>query len=554
MRSLTESSRGKPSQRKRSRTKPFGWGGGLSVPAAVAAMALLVIPGDAQAQFRANNFSVGPRGGSLNSMNMRGIEPRFQRFYLDGRDESALTGRGKRKGQSTSSADPSPDGPRRPGRRPPHRRPPGLGPVVIGTGAAVGASGPSGPAAAVPSSPAASPSPRNDAINIPSPNEQRYVKDEVVLEFAGNLPQPRIAQLLARHGLVQLESQNFTLTGSTVVRARIANRRSVRTILQQLRREAALRAGQPNYLYQGSQQKSEATPSAGDPAQYVLAKLRLNEAHNLATGDKVLVAVIDSNIDTEHPELKGVIAGSFDALGKCGKPHLHGTAIAGAIAAHARLMGAAPAARILAICAFNPTRAGVEATTFAILKGIEYAVVQKARVINMSFAGPADPSLARYLAAASSRGVVLVAAAGNFGPKSPPQYPAADPGVIAVSAIDAEDRMFGASNIGPHITVTAPGVDVLLPAPNENYQMTSGTSFSAAYVSGVAALVIQRAPALKPDGVRNVLVSTAKDLGPNGKDPQFGAGLVDAYQAVLSVPSAAVEAAQGGAAPALAAQ
>jgi subtilisin family serine protease len=534
----------------RSLIKRFGWGGSLAVPAAVAAIALVVVSSDAQAQFRANSFSVGPRGGSFGGSNMRGIEPRFQRFYLDGRDDAVLSGRGK--GKSTSAGSTG-DGHRRPGRRPPHRRPPVI--VGPGVGVAIGTVGPAGPAGAGPSSPAASPSPRNNnAINIPSPNERRFVKDEVVLEFAGNVAPSRIAQLLARHRLVQLESQTFTLTGSTLVRARIANRRSVRAVLQRLAREATLRAGQPNYLYQGSQQKSEASPSVGDPAQYALAKLHLNEAHGLATGDKVLVAVIDSSIDLGHPELKGVIAGSYDALGKCGKPHLHGTAIAGAIAAHARLMGAAPSARILAICAFSPAGAGVEATTFAILKGIEYAVVHKARVINMSFAGPADPGLARQLAAATRRGVVLIAAAGNFGPKSPPQYPAADPDVIAVSATDANDKMFSASNIGPHIAVTAPGVDILLPAPGDNYQMTSGTSFSAAYVAGIAALVIQRAPALTPAAVRNVLVSTAKDLGPRGKDPEFGAGLVDAYQAILSAPSETAGSAQGEPQPSIAAQ
>jgi subtilisin family serine protease len=267
----------------------------------------------------------------------------------------------------------------------------------------------------------------------------------------------------------------------------------------------------------------------------VLGKLRINEAHNLATGDKVLVAVIDSGIDLGHPELKGVVAGSFDALGTSEKPHMHGTAIAGAIAAHARLMGAAPAARILAIRAFGATGNSAEATTFAILKGIQYAVQQNARIINMSFAGPRDPGLGRALAAAKARGAVLIAASGNFGPKSPPQYPAADPNVIAVSATDAEDHMFRASNIGTHIAVSAPGVDVLLPVPDNNYEMISGTSFSAAYVSGIAALVIQRAPALTPAAVRHILESTAKDLGPRGKDPQYGAGLVDAYGAIMAV-------------------
>ena len=128
----------------------------------------------------------------------------------------------------------------------------------------------------------------------------------------------------------------------------------------------------------------------------------------------------------------------------------------------------------------------------------------------MSFAGPADPALSRLLAAAHGKGVVLVAASGNLGPKSAPQYPAADPNVIAVSATDANDQMFKASNIGPHIAVAAPGVDILLPAPNSDYQLTSGTSFSAAYVSGVAALVLQRAPGLTPDAVRDILESTAQ--------------------------------------------
>jgi subtilisin family serine protease len=278
-----------------------------------------------------------------------------------------------------------------------------------------------------------------------------------------------------------------------------------------------------------------AIPAIGDPAQYALGKLRIGEAHTLATGERVLVAVIDSGIDLSHPELAGVIVGSFDAIGKAAPPHQHGTAIAGAIAAHARLMGAAPAAKILAIRAFGASGASAEATTMAILKSIQYASLQQARIINMSFAGPADPNLSRELAAAKAKGAVLIAASGNFGPKSPPQYPAADPNVIAVSATDVDDKIFGASNIGPHIAVAAPGVDILLPSPGNDYRLISGTSFSAAYVSGVAALIIQRAPGLSPDAVRNILQSTAKDLGPIGKDPEFGAGLVDAYRAIMAV-------------------
>ena len=94
---------------------------------------------------------------------------------------------------------------------------------------------------------------------------------------------------------------------------------------------------------------------------------------------------------------------------------------------------------------------------------------------------------------------MLVAAAGNAGAKSPPLYPAANPNVIAVSGTDAQDKLFAASNRGSHIALAAPGADIFLPAPDGKYQMTSGTSFSAAFVSGIAALMLERNPALKPE-------------------------------------------------------
>jgi subtilisin family serine protease len=374
----------------------------------------------------------------------------------------------------------------------------------------------------------------------------------VVLEFANDLPTQGIAQLLARNGLRQLEAQRLTLTNSTLIRARIIGARSVRGTLARLGNEAILRTGQPNYYYEASQSAglgsgetkiaptpvvatAAVQPLRGDPAQYALGKLNLHEAHALATGDKILIAVIDSGIDLGHPELQGVIAGSYDALDKPEPAHKHGTGIAGAIAAQARLLGAAPAARILAIRAFGAYGSSAEATSFAVVKGVEYAATHGARIINMSFNGPVDPAMARHLAGARSLGIVLIAASGNLGPKAAPQYPAADPNVIAVSATDAKDSIFKASNIGSHIAVAAPGVDILVPAPDRDYQVTSGTSFAAAHVSGVAALLLQRAPGLRPETVRQILERTAKDLGPRGRDNEYGAGLVDAYQATMAV-------------------
>jgi subtilisin family serine protease len=147
----------------------------------------------------------------------------------------------------------------------------------------------------------------------------------------------------------------------------------------------------------------------------------------------------------------------------------------------------------------------------------------------------------------AAKGIVMVAAAGNAGPKSPPLYPGAYSSVIAVSGTDAQDRLFAASNRGDYIAVAAPGQNIFLPAPDNTYQMTSGTSFSAAFVSGIAALVLERNPALKPDDVRAIVMKTARDLGAPGRDDLFGAGEADAYAAAIAaVPAPSVPVASSG--------
>ena len=119
--------------------------------------------------------------------------------------------------------------------------------------------------------------------------------------------------------------------------------------------------------------------------------------------------------------------------------------------------------------------------------------------------------------------------------------------MIAVSATDAQDKLFAASNRGSYVALAAPGVDIFLPAPDGKYQITSGTSFSAAFVSGLAALMLERNPQLKAEDVRSVLTSSAHDLGSPGRDDEFGAGEADAYAAVKAamaptgVPSASSE-------------
>ncbi|MGJ4949205.1 S8 family serine peptidase [Bradyrhizobium sp. HKCCYLS20291] len=363
------------------------------------------------------------------------------------------------------------------------------------------------------------------------------IVNELIAEIDGSLSAEQADALARRHGLQRISSQNFPLIGATIGLFRITDRRPVDAVRRGFAADASVRSVQPNYRY--TLQDNSVSPSEGDPAQYALAKLRLPEAHRLAQGSNVTIAVIDSGIDRKHPEFVDASFDSFDALGGDEGPHVHGTGIAGVIVSHARLMGSAPFARIIAIRAFGQAKKadgkGPESSSWVILKALDYAALHGAQIINMSFAGPKDAAIERAIAAVAAKEIVMVAAAGNAGPNSPPLFPAANPNVIAVSATDTRDQLLPASNRGNYVALAAPGADIFLPAPDGKYQIISGTSFSAAYVSGLAALVLERNAALRPETVRTVLTKTARDLGAPGRDDLFGAGEADALAAVEAV-------------------
>ena len=408
--------------------------------------------------------------------------------------------------------------------------------------------GPAGPTAIInlppsgPSGPPANAGPGGGAPpgGVPAAGPRRFIPDEILVSFAANLQPRAIVDFAQAQRLALLGIHRLPLINTVLYRFRITDRRQVPAVLGGLQGDGRIAAAQPNYLY-ALQEDAARSEIIGDPAQYVVSTLHLRQAHGLATGNRVLVAVIDSAIDAMHPELQGIVAAQFDAVGGQPLPHKHGTGMASAIAAHARLLGVAPAAQILAIRAFDASIAGAQSTTTRLLDGLQWTATSGARVINMSFTGPADRKMHEMLAAAHRNGMVLVAAAGNNGPQAPEAYPAAYPEVIAVTATDIDDKLFDGANQGRYVSVAAPGVDVLVAAPNGGYDFTTGTSVATAHVSGLAALLLERDPVLTPDAVRAILMRTARDLGPAGRDDQFGAGLVDAYEALLTLAPATAE-------------
>ncbi|HEX6899274.1 MAG TPA: S8 family serine peptidase [Thermoanaerobaculia bacterium] len=261
------------------------------------------------------------------------------------------------------------------------------------------------------------------------------------------------------------------------------------------------------------------TQAYNDPLahlQYNSQTLRLDQAHRMATGKGVRVAVVDTGVDIDHPDLRGrvIVAQDFAGKGQSSfTTDVHGTAIAGVIAASANndvgIVGVAPEAQILALkaCWHLPSRRGAMCNSYTLAQAVDFAVAQGAQVLNFSLAGPKDPILGRLLGAALSRGIVVVAADG--GPSL--DFPATREGVIGLRG---SDPLRGGLT-GPDKTLSslaAPGVDILTTAPPDSYDFFSGSSLAAAQVSGIAALLLEKNPKLTPAQVAEIIRRTAHPL------------------------------------------
>jgi len=381
---------------------------------------------------------------------------------------------------------------------------------------------------APPRAPATKPEDISPAIAALTAGRPHRPKEILVLVAADRASE--IAVRLGREYNVTADPRLLIpLLDGALVRLRLTGNRSLESLLQALSTDPDVELAQPNYDYQAS---GGSTP--GMTPQYAGEKLRLDEAHRLARGQGIMIAVIDTAIDAGHPELAGAIAGVFDAVGEGpATPEPHGTEIAGILVARSELTGVAPEAKLLSVRAFRGSgRDPATSTSLQLLKGINWAFAAGAKVMNMSFTGPMDPLLERIVKQAAAKGVILIAAAGNNGPKGAPVYPAAYPEVIAVTATDESDQLYGKANRGDYISVAAPGVDIIAPALKGGYGLSSGTSMAAAHVTGVVALLLERDGKLDWTGARAILSSSARKPDSSIAAEAFGAGIVDAAGAL----------------------
>ena len=299
----------------------------------------------------------------------------------------------------------------------------------------------------------------------------------------------------------------------------------------------------------------------GTTYQWALDTVEAYDAWDIDLGSHdVVVAVLDTGVDWNHPDISPNIwsnddgyhgynfiddnwypmddnVNGYDEDGEwiANLYTYHGTHVAGVVgAATDNGIGVAGLAqvRLMAVKVMNDSGEGTDST---VASGIRWATDNGAHVIVMSLGVDGiSVVLQNAVNYAASRGVVLVAAAGNDG-TSVLTYPAAFLNVIAVGAIDTTERRASFSNFGPELDVMAPGVNIWSTQGGGSYQYLSGTSAAAPHVAAVAALMLTVNPALSPEDVGGIINQTAKDLSMTGWDSGTGWGVVSAFGAVESV-------------------
>jgi len=285
-------------------------------------------------------------------------------------------------------------------------------------------------------------------------------------------------------------------------------------------------------------------PDQKKSSMYHLDNLKVDDATKLAGKSKVKVAVVDTGIDANHPELKNKIVYNYNVLDplKKGAADLHGTHVAGIIAAEKNNeiggYGVNPNVQIVSIDVFNRS---FFSSDYTVAEGILEAIKQKVQVINLSLGSTyASPIIKEAIDKAIEANITVVAAAGNSSSEML-EYPASFNGVISVGATNKQNKLAEFSTFGPSVDVVAPGEDIYSTAyeagRGSSFAKLDGTSMASPVVAGTVSLLLSKNPKLTPQQVQYILNKTATDLGSKGYDTTYGFGLVNPVNALKYDPA-----------------
>jgi len=332
----------------------------------------------------------------------------------------------------------------------------------------------------------------------------------VILALA---PDPQALQQALARGFQIQSDQTPQPLGERVVTLLVPSGLSTQRALRQLR--AADPGGSYDFDHLFTSTQAAAAHAGGDtPA-----------AQELPEAVDVRVGLIDGGVDADHsafatrrPELKGCD----------GKPVAseHGTAVASLFVGRApEFHGAAPGARLVAVDVYCGTAAPGGRVRDIVL-GLAELMAANVRVINMSIVGPDNAVLAAVIRKVLAQSIVIVAASGNDGPNAAPLYPAAYPGVVAVTAVDAHEKLLIEASGGEHVRFAAPGADMLAASLGDKYTAVRGTSYASPLVAGLIARLLAHEDSVAVGEVVQQLAATAANRGKSGRDRRYGYGLV----------------------------
>ncbi|MED3648292.1 S8 family peptidase [Halalkalibacterium halodurans] len=311
-------------------------------------------------------------------------------------------------------------------------------------------------------------------------------------------------------------------------------------IVEALSRDYDLDFAEPNYRFT-KQIQTPVTPNDEffKEYQWNLQQIDIEEGWSLASGENVKIAILDTGVDPNHPDIKDKIVNGYNAVegnNNFADKHGHGTHVAGVAAAVTNnvtgIAGISWKSEILPVKVLNDNGEG---SSFEVAKGIYWATDHGAKVINMSlgdyYHSDALRDAVKY---AYDHDVVLIAASGNDNVEDP-LYPAIYEEVLTVAAVDDTRNRAFFSNFGKHIDVTAPGEHIPSLFPDNQYTVMSGTSMASPHAAGLAGLIRSLRPDLSNQEVMDIMKETAKDLGPKGHDVYYGHGEIDIEAALKAI-------------------
>ncbi len=343
---------------------------------------------------------------------------------------------------------------------------------------------------------------RSDAVDF-YPDGTRAVHGEIL----ATAPSGEAAAVWEAQGLDILRRDRLEPLGIEIVVLRAPDGVDGRTALDRLRTADPQGSYDLNHIYDPSSDGAPATtglvPAAG-------------------SCEGCRIGVIDSGADTDHPDLRRARIDTRSFAGETPLPSIHGTAVAALLAGRE---GAARGANLFLADVYGGEPEGGSAE--AIARALAWLATEETPVVTMSLAGPPNAVLQAAVAAMIARGHLLVAAVGNGGPAAPAAYPAAYPGVIGATAIDADGRPAIDAQRGPQVGFAAYGVNLQVPNVGGGETVTSGTSFAAPRVAARAAARLETVDPAAAAAALASLKAAAVDLGAPGRDDVFGDGALE---------------------------